>query len=145
MIKILFLSILFIFGGCVSKESSLSNYNKHMIESNELKGLMHELNMVVYDKFKSELERDNTRRRYALTLADTLKQLAIKIENIPCNKLNMDEEDKQIYLKHARQLYIDSQEIYDVAQKYELEKLPLKLDNMEKNCKSCHTYFRKDR
>jgi len=143
MIKILFLSLL-LFIGCSSKDASLSKAKEHMIQSNELQTLMHEINMVVYDKFKSELQRDNIRRRYALSLADKIKKLAHSIEIINPNQLgvNVNQNDIKVFRSYAKELNENSKEIYNIAQNYELEKIPSSLENMEKTCTACHNYFR---
>lgn len=64
IIKVLFINILFLLlSGCAIKQTELNEIEKHTINSSELKVLMRELDMVVYDRYKSELERDDTRRR----------------------------------------------------------------------------------
>ena len=144
MIRILLLSLLFLLGGCVSKESSLTSAKEHMIESDKLKELMREMDMVVYDRLKSELQRDNIRRRYALTLVDEIKKLAFHVEEVDHYELSIDTAngDMKLFKSYAKELYKNAQEIRDIAQNYELEKLPTSLKNIEKTCNSCHIHFR---
>lgn len=147
MIRVLLLSLLFLFASCASKESSFrsaKDAKEHMTESNKLNELMHELDMVVYDRFKSELQRDNIRRRYALNIAEKIKKLAFDIKEITPDKLglNATKENIEIFNIYAKKLYKNSQEIEEIAQKYELEKLPSSLETMERTCNSCHSNFR---
>ena len=151
VLRMLFMMLsLLLLSACVSKSSSSANVTsleeekKHKIESEELRLLMRELNMVVYDRQKSELDRDDIRRRYALNLADVVKELAYKIEHIPQDGLgkNLTQKDRELYAHYAHKLYKNSEEIYDVAQKYELEKLDNKIDNMQRTCDGCHALFR---
>lgn len=151
ILRILFLMLaLFVLSACVSKSSSSANMNslkaakEHKIESEELRLLMLELNMVVYDRQKSELDRDDIRRRYALNLADVVKELAYKIEHIPQDGLgeNFTQKDRNIYMNYARELYKNGEEINDVAQKYEMEKLESAIAKMQQTCNRCHAVLR---
>ena len=151
ILRALFLMLtLFVLSACVSKSSSSANMNslkaakEHKIESEELRLLMRELNMVVYDRQKSELDRDDIRRRYALNLADVVKELAYKIEHIPQDGLgeNLTQKDRELYVHYARELYENGEEINDVVQKYEMEKLENAIDNMKQTCNRCHTLLR---
>lgn len=147
-IKLLFVLFLtFAFNGCVSKDiSSIDIAKEHMIESENLRLLMRELDLVVYDRLKSELDRDNVRRRYAMNLADTIKELSQKIDKIVPEDISksLTPEKAKIYHRYAQKLYLSGQEIYDVAENYELEKLTNKIDNMQSICISCHNQFRKE-
>ncbi len=142
--KFLFLiSFILIFSSCSQKNTPVADTKCHIIESAKLNALMHELDMVIYDRFKSELERDNIRRRYSLTLADTIKKLSQKIKNIDCEKFDteLSKEELCAYKKYSNELYDNSSKIYIIAKRYEFEKLPLELDNLKKICNSCHKEF----
>lgn len=144
--RVLFLTILLlIFNGCASNNvSAFDEAKEHMIESEKLRSLMLELDMVVYDRLKSELDKDNIRRRYAMRLADSVKDIAIKIENISPKDLwkKIDQDDVKLFKLFSKQLYSHGIEIDEVAKSYELEKLSNKLDNMQRTCNSCHSHFR---
>ncbi|MDA3947407.1 MAG: hypothetical protein PF439_12080 [Helicobacteraceae bacterium] len=145
----LLLSML-VLSACVSKSVSSSNETEqlskkeHKIESEELRILMRELSMVVYDRQKSELDRDDLRRRYALNLADVVKELAYKVEHIPQNELGkaLTDQDKAIYERYAHELYLNGEEIGRVAQKYEMEKLDGAIAKTQQSCDRCHALLR---
>ncbi len=117
---------------------------EHSVESEELKILMRELNLVIYDRQKSELERDDIRRRYALNLADTIKELAYKVEHIPSDvlKKRLNDAEVAVYTGYARELYRDGEQIHTVAERYELEKLDETIAKTERTCDRCHALFR---
>ncbi len=147
LISLLFMLML---SSCSQKSNSVveakcdkSDSECHMIESRELRELMHELNMVVYYRLKSELERDNIRRRYALTLAQTIKNLALKIKNIDYKKFTnkLSKEDLSIFKAYSQVLYSSSNKIEIIAKRYEFEKLPHELDSLQNICTSCHSKF----
>ena len=151
VLRTLFMMLsLLLLSACVSKSSSSANATsleeekKHKIESEELRLLMRELDMVVYDRQKSELDRDDMRRRYALNLADVVKELASKIEHIPQDGLgeNHTNKDRKIYMYYARELYKNGEEINDLAQKYEMEKLESTIAKMQQICNRCHALLR---
>ncbi|MBU0721093.1 cytochrome c [bacterium] len=131
--KILFFSIVFVcFTGCTSVYVQ-SNSDAHVQESEKLRLLMRELDLVVYDRFKSELERDDMRRRYAMILAETIKELSKKIE---------DKNNPKTFQKYSKQLYQNAQELYKIADRYELENLQTKIDAITRTCNSCHIQVR---
>lgn len=137
---------LFIFSGCSLKEQSDKPAVKHMIQSEKLRILMRELDLVVYERQKSELERDKMRKRYVFTLADTLKKLSAEIENMPKGDLGNDltPSDFDEYKRYAKSLNQDANELSILAQNYEFELLSKKMEDIKISCNSCHKQFRKN-
>jgi len=145
MLKLLFSTILFLFfSACTSKYDSLNEAQKHTLKSSNLKLLMHDMNMVIYEKSKSVLDHDNARRRYAFTLADNIKKISSQMKQPPADKFtsDMNKKDIAIFNNYIKKLYQKGEDIYQLAQNYELEKLDSKLQEMEQICKACHSDFR---
>lgn len=145
MIKLLFMGVLILFlNSCSSKQESLSQTQKHTLKSNELKLLMHNMSTVVYEKSKSVLDYDNTRRRYALTLASNIKKISYQIEQLSSDTFeqNMDKKDVRLFDKYTNELYKKGEDINKIALNYELEKLDSKLGDLKRTCNACHTKFR---
>ncbi|MEA2099902.1 MAG: hypothetical protein U9P72_07220 [Campylobacterota bacterium] len=144
--KFLFFNIVFLvlLSGCSSKIDSIDETLKHDKDTQELSSIMHELNLLVYDNVKSELELDNVRRRYALTLAQRIKELTTKAEGISVEKLGKKISQKNIkqFTQYMKELRKNGEEIYEIAQKYELEKLDNKIENLKQTCNSCHSQIR---
>ena len=142
--KIVFFSISFLLllSACSIKDDI--NIKKHKVVSEDLTYLRNELTMVVFDRLKSELERDDIRRRHAIKIAKELKSLSEMIKEIPKDRLKRVKtaNDKKRYGEYREQLYRDADAIYKVAEAYELEKLPTKLESMKRTCKGCHKDFR---
>ncbi len=143
MIKILFLTLILLFCSCSSKKEPSNSVEEHMILSNELSVLMSEIDMVIYNRFKSELQRDNIRRRYALSLVDEINELAssLKVTSPVQLKLDETEENIEIFNSFANRLNENAQEISKIAKNYELEKLPSSLEKVKITCNSCHNHF----
>ena len=141
----LLLTLLLSLTACVSKpQPTFSTIKQHMIESDKLNVLIHELNTVVYNRAKSELEKDELRRRYALKYAKTIKQIAQNIQNLGYNQKGqkISEDEKKSYASFAKRLYKNGEDIQKVASEYKLEKLTTELIKAERTCNACHSKFR---
>jgi hypothetical protein len=138
--------LLVVFSGCSPREQNTKPLVKHMIQSQKLRLLMRELDLVVYEPQKSELERDEIRKRYALTLADTLKRLSVEVENMSKSDLgsNLAANDFDAYKKHAKLLNKNANELYELAQNYKFELIDKKMQDVKISCDSCHNHFRQN-
>jgi len=146
IIRVLYINIfLLLISGCSAKyNSELNTIEKHTIHSSELRMLMNELDMVVYDRYKSELERDDTRRRYALNLAQNIEKISKQINNLSKDKLakNIDKNDISLFSKYVKELSTKGKNIRKLALNYELENIDKKIENIELTCNACHSKFR---
>ena len=124
--------------GCSSKEVHESTPVRHMIKSEKLHILMRELDMVIYERQKSEIDRDAMRKRYLLTLADTLKNLSGELDKLVDEK---SKEDQKVYKKHAFLLKTNANDLEELAQKYQFELLAQRLEEVKHSCNSCHVHF----
>lgn len=124
--------------GCSSKEASQSTPVRHMIKSEKLHILMRELDMVIYERQKSEIDRDTMRQRYLLTLSDTLKNLSGELDKLVDEK---SKEDQAVYKKHALLLKTNANDLEDLAQSYRFEFLSQRLAEVKQTCQSCHQHF----
>lgn len=143
-VVVLTIFLLLIVNGCALKTDKVSKMTEHKQDTQELRLMMSEFNMLVNDNFKSELELDNIKRRHALTLADTIKELTYKIEAIPKDKLQkkISKENMELFSIYINKLRNKAKEIEEISQKYELEKLDSKIDELKNICISCHAKVR---
>ena len=111
-----------------------------MIESEKLTLLLHELDMTVYERFKSELEKDDIRQRYAMSLANTLKGLVKRMEETMPESL--EKKDVNLYNGYVKELEKKANDIEVTAKRYELEKLKERLSVVQITCNDCHKRFR---
>lgn len=124
--------------GCSSKDTAKSTPVRHMIKSEKLHLLMRELDMVIYERQKSEIDRDAMRKRYLLTLADTLKNLSGELNKLVDEKSS---KDQAVYQKHALLIEKNANDLEDLAQRYQFELLSQRLDEVKQSCNSCHQHF----
>ena len=135
-----FLALFLLFGlfGCSSKDGATGTPVRHMIKSEKLHILMRELDMVIYERQKSEIDRDAMRKRYLLTLADTLKNLSGELNKLVDEKSS---KDQAVYQKHALLIEKNANDLEDLAQRYQFELLSQRLDEVKHSCNSCHQHF----
>jgi cytochrome c556 len=136
----IFVALFLLFGlfGCSSKDTTKSTPVRHMIKSDKLHILMRELDMVIYERQKSEIDRDAMRKRYLLTLADTLKNLSGELDKLIDEK---NKEDQKVYQKHALLLKANANDLEELAHSYRFELLSQRLDEVKQSCNSCHKHF----
>jgi len=134
--------ILILLSACAKESKPSTASQKHNDISSELKVIMHELNMVIYDRYDSELDKDNTRRRGAMKLGTSVKDISIQIQKIQIHK-DLKKQDPVLFKKYAKELYNRGDTIYNQAYNYELDKLDNSYKNIQKTCKTCHKEFRK--
>lgn len=136
----LFLALFLLFGlfGCSLKNTANSTPVRHMIKSEKLHILMRELDMVIYERQKSEIDRDAMRKRYLLTLSDTLKNLSGELDKLVDEK---SKEDQKVYKKHALLLKANANDLEELAMTYQFEMLPQRLSEVKQSCNSCHQHF----
>lgn len=137
------LSLLIVFSACSSQQELFIDAKKHMLESQKLQRLIHNLDVVEQNEVNSELEKDDKKYRYALTLADTINTLSQKIENASFNEEK--QSDKNEYLKQSQLLFDYANDIKTTAQNYEFEKLPYILEQVNKTCLDCHHKYKTTR
>lgn len=113
--------------------------------AHELRQIMNELNNVVYEQDeRSELERDEARRRHAFRIADTIKKFSHAIASAPSRHAGLkltDVEEKEFF-SYGQELRRQGNEIQAIAENYEMEKLQGALNNMVGICNRCHVRFR---
>ncbi|MDY0116611.1 MAG: hypothetical protein RBR59_03415, partial [Sulfurimonadaceae bacterium] len=105
MQKIFFLACaMFFILGCSKTDTPNSNdvvYDKrdHKLQSKDLKEIMFTLDMSIYNTYKSELEKEDTKVRYALKLSDDVLRIALRLEDMATKDFNqrLSEQDKKIY------------------------------------------------
>lgn len=116
--KIVFASVLILFySGCAQKQNEAPDkMQKHIVQSDKLRILMRDLDTLIYDKYKSELERDESRRRYAFKISSRIKDVSSLLKN-------MEESKIESFSEYTKELQKKGEYIENIAQKYELENL----------------------
>lgn len=139
---------MFLILGCSKTDTANSNdviYDKrdHKLQSKELKEIMFTLDMSIYNTYKSELEKEDTKVRYSLKLSEDVLKIALRLEHMATTDFNqrLSEQDKIIYNDSLGHLKRSAESIKSSAEKYEVEKLDEKLVQLKQSCTTCHKRF----
>jgi len=117
----------------------------HAVKSKKLNIIMNDLNNIVFERFYSEIEKDNMKLRYSKELSQIASELASDIKKIGNvgNDLNLDKNQKKVFMMMAKELQKESEHLQVVATNYETEKIKPTLDRMLNICNRCHLKYRK--
>ncbi len=99
---------------------------------------MHELDNVMYKQNRSELERDDERYRYLITLSEKLQDMAPRIQSIIATE-SLHEQDT--IMMYAKALGEKGEEIHIVAENYHFDRTKPLLNETLSLCKQCHDDF----
>lgn len=105
-----------------------------------MKRMLGDLNNVIYSRHKSEIERDDDRRRYANNFAETLKTMSSRIIEFPKNDatFKIKESDIEYYEELSKKLYTQGVVIQKIADAYEFKALNLAIEDVKMTCTQCH-------
>lgn len=116
----------------------------HTDQDATLRRQMQALQMVVYERSRSELERDDLRRRHLLTLSQSVGTLAESLRRSRPLPIARGETNASLatYQALVQQLARDAQALERVADAYAFEHLDITLGAMQHTCDTCHETFR---
>jgi len=145
---ILAITVATLFSGC-TKEPQVAMQGgakgqPHIEGSKHIKRVMQDMSSVLYERHKSELERDEQRQRYAYKLSATLMTLSQEIKKYPQEddheRFNTLEK-RGDFLSLADQLRLHGDNIKSIASTYNMKALNEEIQNMTKTCNRCHAQF----
>ena len=117
----------------------------HAVHDARLRNLMREMNSLMFERMRTELELDQERRQKALQIgrvaAEMEETVADIIDSLPRLPLN---EDEQIsFLALAEKLRDQVRMVKDLADHNHIDAIPGTLRQMTTTCTMCHHLFRK--
>lgn len=138
--------------GCSSQperfeSTSLPNTGKptlHAVHERRLDGLMRQMNSLMFDNLRTELELDRERRKHALKIAEEASALSKAVDQITDTlpNLNLSPEEQTLFLSLAKKLHDQAAVLKHQAQSNHIDAMPATLGQMSKTCTSCHQLFR---
>lgn len=140
-IKIFVLLVWVLLSACSSHKLTNNDGITHkQMRLTHMKRLLNDLNNVQYTRHKSEIELDDDRKRYANSLADSLKLMSKKTVDFPKNDPTFIIKSSKLeeYNNLTKQLYTQGEEIENQANRYDFESLEITIENVKKTCMSCH-------
>jgi len=117
----------------------------HAIYDNRLRELMSKMDVLVQDRFMTQPELDQERRKYAQGLADNAKNLQQTVDKIigRMPALQLSGGEHQAFLALAQKLSEQSRLLQEQARLNHIDALDGIVRQINTTCISCHTLFRK--
>ena len=144
-------SFMFLFIGCATKEelpqlTKNPNPTMHELGSVKLKGIMHELNNLVFERFYSELERDELRIQHTKEIANIAHSIVGDVEKIESmsNELKLNDVELTEFMRLTKELGTNASELENIAKEYKIKDIKVGINKLVATCNSCHQKFRKD-
>jgi hypothetical protein len=126
-----------------SLESKITPEN-HAKASTQMKRAMHEMYTILYNRYSSELERDDERRRYAMKLSQRVLLISEEIRNYPIQSGRSefsDPEKRAAFMSLADRLRGHGEAIEKSASNYHFRILGEEIKSMVQTCNRCHVQF----
>ena len=116
----------------------------HSVKSSKLKSVMHDLDNLVFDRFYSEIDRDNMRVRYSREMAQIVASMSDDIQKIrqSGDELELNKEQRLLFKTLAMELEQESENLKKIALEYRTESIRPTIDRMINVCNRCHSQFR---
>lgn len=141
---------MFLFIGCASKDefpqlTKNPNPTMHELGSMKLKGIMHELNNLVFERFYSELERDELRVQHTKEIAQIALSIEGDVQKIESmsSELKLNNIELKEFMKLTKELGNNASELENIANNYRIKEIKGGINKLVATCNSCHQKFRK--
>ncbi len=117
----------------------------HAVRDGRLRELMGRMNNLMQERFLTEPELDAERRRYAVQIFSTAKDLSKTIDILPSTlpALQLSAAEQTTFLALVAKLRAQTQTLQEQAEKKRIDDIPNILEQMNTTCMSCHALFRK--
>ena len=150
-IFLIMITFIFLVTGCSSK-NELPQLTKHIkptmheLGSIKLKGIMHELNNLVFERFYSELERDDLRVQHTKEIAQIAHSIAGDVQKIESmsSELKLNKTELAEFMKLTKELGSNAVNLENIAENYRIKEIKGGINKLVATCNSCHQKFRKD-
>ena len=131
-------------GEALPKLAPKGKASLHSVKSSKLKSVMHDLDNLVFDRFYSEIDRDNMRVRYSKEMAQLVASMSEDIQKIrqSGDELELNEEQRLLFKTLALELEQESENLKKIALEYRTESIRPTIDRMINVCNRCHSQFR---
>jgi hypothetical protein len=117
----------------------------HAVHDRRLRQWMAEMNALMFERMRTELELDRERRRQAERIAGTAADLERTIGRIidTLPRLALSPNERTTFLALADTLRSQVQTLKVQAQRNYIDALPDTLEHIQATCTACHRLFRK--
>lgn len=116
----------------------------HAIHDERLQQLMDEMNHLMFERMRTELELDRDRRRKTKAIAETAGAMLETLDLLPARlpQLGLRENERIVFLTLADALKGRTQTLEIQAKRNAVDSLPGTLEEIRSTCEGCHRLFR---
>jgi hypothetical protein len=117
----------------------------HAIHDNELRDLMDRMDSLMQERFMTETQLDNERRKYSHRIADSAQDLSKTIDTIIAKlpSLALSPAEQTTFLALANKLRQQTELLQQQASQNRIDAIDDGLHQINTTCTSCHALFRK--
>lgn len=117
----------------------------HAVRDNQLRELMDRMDSLMQERFMTEQQLDQERRKYSRQIAETARYLSANIDAIIAGmpKLQLSAAEQTSFLALAGKLRQEVQQLQQQAEQNHIDAIPASLHEINTTCTACHALFRK--
>jgi hypothetical protein len=129
--------------GCSNNKINNKETSVHSAKSTELKTLMHKFDNVIYQHYESELDRDHKRIDYTKDMIGVVDALVADSKRLKkLQPQNLSEKQLQEFGIFAKRLEEKSEELKELVDTYQTEKIAPVITEINNICIDCHVTVR---
>lgn len=116
----------------------------HAIQDARLRNLMREINHLMFERMRTELEIDQARRRKAAQIGQTAQEMAQTVAGIADSlpRLSLEADQQAMFLTLVDQLQNEIRMLKTQAGHNYIDAIPGTLERIATVCTQCHALFR---
>jgi cytochrome c556 len=117
----------------------------HAIRDQELRELMDKMDALMQERFLTETQLDQERRKYAQRIAESTASLSKTVDAILAKmpSLGLVAEEQRTFMALATKLRQQSGQLHELARDNRIDAIEQNLRQLNTTCISCHALFRK--
>jgi cytochrome c556 len=117
----------------------------HAVQNARLHALMTEMNSLMFDRMRTELDIDRERRRRAAQIAEVAQAMSRTIDGVLATlpSLDLAPGEQETFAALANKLRGQAGQLEKQARRNYVDAIPQTLDQMTLTCTACHELFRK--
>lgn len=155
MKTIIILTISFILSACAgsSSQQALNQGGRsetgqpamHAVRDNQLRTLMDRMDSLMQERFMTEHQLDDERRKYSRQIAEAAKNMASTVDAIMAAMagLQLEAAEQTTFKALAAKLREQTQQLQMQAQQNQIDAIAVSVHEINTTCTSCHALFRK--
>lgn len=117
----------------------------HAVRDNQLRTLMDRMDSLMQERFMTEHQLDDERRKYSRQIADAAGNMASTVDAIIASMvgLQLSAAEQTAFKALAAKLREETRQLQQQAQQNQIDAIATSVHEINTTCTSCHALFRK--